>query len=75
MNLKMLENLWQDHSGKTVGAALGMIVGILIIIFGLFNTLFIVACGILGYIVGKRVDEEESIVEMIDRLLPFHYRR
>lgn len=75
MNLKLLENLWQDHNGKTVGALIGMFVGILIIVFGLFNTLFIVACGVFGYIIGKRVDEEESIVEMIDRFLPFHYRR
>ena len=57
------------------GAIVGMIVGILIIVFGLFNTLFIVACGVFGYVIGKRVDEEESIVEMIDRFWPFHYRR
>ena len=75
MNLKLLENIWQDHNGKTVGAIVGMIVGILIIVVGLFNTLFIVACGVCGYVIGKRVDEEESIVEMIDRFWPFHYRR
>jgi len=75
MNIKLLAELWQQHSGKISGVVLGLLIGIFIITFGFFRTLFILLCAVTGYIVGKRIDEKEDIMDIIDKLLPPGYRR
>ena len=56
MDRKLLEEIWQFHSGKIVGVSVGFTLGVLIITFGFFETLFVLLCVIIGYIVGKRID-------------------
>lgn len=75
MNQKLFEELWQRHSGKIVGCSAGFAVGILVITFGFFRTLFLICCIGAGYIVGKRIDEKEDIMDILDKLLPPGYHR
>lgn len=74
MEPKFINQLWQDHRGKIIGAVSGFLLGILIILFGFFQTLFVTACMVIGYVIGKRIDEKEDIVEILDKLLPPGYR-
>lgn len=75
MDRKLLEEIWQFHSGKIVGVTCGFLLGVLIITFGFFETLFVLLCVIAGYIVGKRIDEKEDIMDILDKLLPPGYHR
>ena len=75
MNSKLLEEIWQNHSGKLLGVLLGFLFGILVITFGFFRTLFVVFCVVAGYVVGKRIDQKEDIMEILDKLLPPGYNR
>lgn len=75
MNVKLLAEVWQQHSGKISGAVIGLIIGILIIVFGFFRTFFILGCAAIGYVIGQRIDEKEDIMDVIDKLLPPGYRR
>jgi len=75
MDRKVFEEIWQQHSGKIVGVALGFIFGVLIICFGFFHTLFVMLCVAAGFIIGKRIDEKEDILEILDKLLPPGYHR
>lgn len=75
MDRNLLEELWQHHSGKIVGVTVGLVLGLLIITFGFFRTLFILLCVIAGYVVGKRIDEKEDIMDILDKLLPPGYHR
>lgn len=75
MDRKLLEEIWQYHSGKITGVIIGFIIGVLIITFGFFETLFVLLCVIAGYIVGKRIDEKEDIMDILDKLLPPGYHR
>ncbi|MGI6093294.1 MAG: DUF2273 domain-containing protein [Veillonellaceae bacterium] len=75
MDAKLWEEIWQNHSGKIVGAVAGLLIGIFIIAFGFFRTLLVLLCVAAGYIVGKRIDEKEEITDILDRLLPPGYRR
>lgn len=75
MDKQLFQELWQHHSGKIVGVAVGFILGVLIITFGFFQTLFVLLCVIAGYIVGKRIDEKEDIMDILDKLLPPGYHR
>lgn len=67
--------LWQHHNGKLIGAGLGCLIGVFIILFGFFNTLFVLTFTVIGYVIGKKIDEKETIVEIIEKLLPPGYRR
>ncbi|WP_245823881.1 DUF2273 domain-containing protein [Sporomusa malonica] len=75
LNSKLFEEIWQHHSGKLLGVLLGFLFGILVITFGFFRTLFVVFCVVAGYVVGKRIDQKEDIMEILDKLLPPGYNR
>jgi uncharacterized membrane protein len=75
LNSKLLEEIWQQHSGKLLGVVFGFVFGILVLTFGFFSTLFIALCVTAGYIVGKRIDQKEDIMEILDKLLPPGYNR
>ncbi|SEO28338.1 MULTISPECIES: DUF2273 domain-containing protein [Propionispora] len=75
MNSKLLAEIWQNHSGKISGAAIGLLIGIFIITFGFFRTIFVLLCMIAGYVIGKRIDEKEDIMDILEKLLPPGYHR
>lgn len=52
---RMAELAWQ-HPGKTLGAALGLLIGLLVIVFGVLRALFLLACIIGGLYVGALID-------------------
>lgn len=45
------------HRGKVIGTLLGLLLGWMIIAYGVFKTLFIALCLVGGYIVGTWIDE------------------
>jgi uncharacterized membrane protein len=75
MNAKLLEEIWLHHSGKISGVTIGLLVGIFILAVGFFQTLFVMICVIIGYVVGKRIDEKEDIMDILEKLLPPNYHR
>lgn len=75
MNYVLLAEIWQNHSGKISGIVIGMLFGIFILMFGFFHTMFVMLCMISGYIVGKRIDEKEDIMDILGKLLPPGYYR
>lgn len=65
---EILREILTNHRGKFFGGLLGLIFGILVITLGFLQTVFVVACLYIGYIIGKRVDDNESIKEVMDHL-------
>ncbi|TDT61944.1 DUF2273 domain-containing protein [Fonticella tunisiensis] len=70
MKKEVLLEIFYNNKGKVIGSAIGFILAILAIIIGFFKTLFIAMCVLVGYYVGKKVDNKESIIEIIERILP-----
>ncbi|NLT94559.1 MAG: DUF2273 domain-containing protein [Clostridia bacterium] len=69
MNLsKILEELLTHHRGKTFGIAFGLLFSILVITVGLLETVFIAICIYIGYIIGKRLDDNESFNDLVHKL-------
>jgi len=75
MDRRLLQEIWEWHSGKICGALIGFAVGILVITFGFWRTIFVLLCAGVGYIIGKRIDAKEDFMEIIDRFLPPGYHR
>lgn len=64
----------QHNPGKVLGLGIGILIGILYLFFGLFKTIIFVFLVVIGYIVGARLDHDESVRDLIERFLPNHWR-
>lgn len=66
-----LKDFFIRHRGKVIGSVIGLVIALLIIHYGFLRALFICALTIIGYVVGKRLDDEQSgLGELLDRILP-----
>jgi uncharacterized membrane protein len=71
----VLVEVWGRHRGKIVGSVLGLLVGILVMLVGVLWALFIGFCVLVGFLVGKRLDDEqEEVIDILDRILPPGHR-
>lgn len=68
--MDFLWELWTLHRGKIIGGILGLIIGIIIIALGFFKAIFVIICAILGYYIGKSIDNKEDIRALLDKILP-----
>lgn len=68
----MLERLftfiYEEHRAKAIGVVIGLLAAVLFLSFGFWRTLFIVICIVLGYIIGKRIDEDKNFEQWIKRI-------
>lgn len=66
--------IWHRHRGKLTGAAAGFLLGVLMATVGVFWGLVIFALTAVGFVLGRRFDEDrEGWEEWLDRL--FQERR
>ena len=57
---KILLFLLEEHRGKTIGIFLGLAASILFIAYGFWRTIFVMVCILLGYFIGKEIDQKQS---------------
>lgn len=69
-----LKEYYNNNKGKTIGFAIGLFFGIFVLLIGFFKTIFISLCAFLGYYIGKKIDNNESILELIERILPNRWK-
>jgi uncharacterized membrane protein len=69
-----LINVFQNNRAKCIGVLLGFLFAVSSLVIGFFRTMFIVICIILGYYIGKKIDNKESIIEVIQRILPNEWK-
>ncbi len=55
----------KENPGKTVGGAIGFILGILLFTIGWWKTLIILVLVLAGFIIGKSRDENISVIDLI----------
>ena len=70
----LFEPIFKFLHGKDagiVGASVGLGLGLMLIIFGFWKTLFLLFCTILGYVLGARlIRNSENFRELLDKLFP-----
>lgn len=69
MNLEKILEIYSNNKGKVSGVLLGLLFGILVISIGFFKTLFLSLCITLGYIIGKKIDNNEDLIYFIEKIL------
>ncbi len=68
---RILEVFYQ-HRGKTLGLLSGFLISILLLTVGFLKTFFIVGCCLIGFFIGRKIDNHEDFRDLIDRILPPH---
>jgi len=63
-----LLKVWRKHRGKISGLALGLLFGLAVAAWGLGKTLFIVFCMLIGYFLGRRLDDGQGWSEWWERI-------
>lgn len=69
MNREVIINFVLENKGKVFGVFIGLMFSVLTLLIGLFKTVFIVICTILGYYIGKKIDNNEDIIELVQKIL------
>lgn len=59
-----------DNEKRSLGAAIGLIISIMILGIGFFKTLFIFICTAIGYFLGGVSWDKEKIKDWLERILP-----
>lgn len=72
---EILQNLWENYRGRLVCSLFGLIIGAMFLILGFFQTIFLLICITAGYLLGKRIDNKEDLMDVLDRLLPPGHHR
>lgn len=72
---QLAKTLWDNHRCKACGLMLGLVLGIAILLFGFWNTVFVLVCGMLGLFIGVKLDNGENIVARLDRIFPNRFQR
>jgi uncharacterized membrane protein len=62
-----LQELWDRHRGKILGVFLGLAFGWFAITYGLLKAVFVALCVGAGYYLGKRLDEQWNLRELVRR--------
>lgn len=60
--------IMEEHRGKVIGVVLGLLAGIIFISFGFWQSIFIIFCIVLGYFIGKRLDENKSFENWLKQM-------
>jgi len=60
-----IRELIAENPGKALGALVGFIFGILVLVFGILKVFVITVFIIIGILVGKMVDDKSSVIENI----------
>lgn len=68
----MTREPWQDfvanNLGKLIGVSVALILGWMILEYGLFKTLFVMVMVVVGYLIGKQADDGQDIHSLVDRI-------
>ena len=49
--------------------------GALILYVGFLKTLFIILCALIGFFIGKRADDKDDLMEIVNKIIPSGFKR
>lgn len=69
--MEQLSFIWDEHKGKIIGIAVGLVVGVFILRYGFWRTAFVAALVAVGLWLGTVADEDgwDGIPNRIARIV------
>ena len=72
---EIINDLWENSRWRVIGVIAGLVIGILFLFLGFFQTIFLLICVGLGFFIGNKLDKKEDLMDFLDRLLPPGYHK
>ena len=69
-----MEAVWKNHRGRFIGTITGLFIGLSVLVFGFFKTLFVLICAVIGLYIGGKVDNHEDLFRLLEKLVPSRFR-
>jgi len=70
INHKLVE-LYNNYRGEFIGSLIGLVSAICFLWLGVFKTLFVLACIIIGYHTGKMISIDKNYIRhLLEKILP-----
>jgi uncharacterized membrane protein len=66
---KLFQDILEQHRGKLIGVVVGLVGAVLILTFGFWRSLFVIFCIVVGYFIGKRIDDNQSFDSLIKKFM------
>jgi uncharacterized membrane protein len=70
MTRQAMRQFVAEHWGKITGGLIGLTIGLCIIVFGFWRSVFIFFCVALGVFVGRLFDRNERLRGILNRFWP-----
>ncbi len=70
MTRQAMRQFVAEHWGKIAGGLIGLAVGLCVILFGFWQSVFILLCVGLGVFIGRLFDRNESLRSILNRFWP-----
>lgn len=70
-----LNEIFSNNKGKVIGALIGFLTGLLVLIIGFWKTLLVLLFTVVGYYIGSRWDIEGDFSQVLDKLLPPQFKK
>ena len=68
--MDILWELWQQHRGKNIRWYLRTYYWNYYNCLRFLKAVFVILCALLGYYIGKSIDNKESLRDLLDKILP-----
>jgi len=69
--LRRIFKFYRCHFYAINGALLGLIVGVCLVWLGIFKTIILTACVVIGFLIGRQIQKDKSFFrELLDKILP-----
>ena len=66
---RLFDAVWANK-GKLFGLFLGIVTGALVVKYGWLKAFYFIFCTGVGYYLGKRVDNNEGLVDLLKKIFP-----
>ena len=71
MDFNKLTEIYAAKKGGIIGAGLGVLLAVLVLILNPFRTAFIVLCAVIGYFIGINILQGKNMFKaLIDKIIP-----
>ncbi len=60
--------MWEERRGASIGVILGVSLAAVILLFGFWQSVFLILFGCIGFAIGARIDSKENFQKMMNRI-------
>lgn len=60
--------MWEERRGASLGVIIGVSLAAIILLFGFWQSVFLILFGLIGFAIGARIDSKENFQRMMNRI-------